>query len=309
MKKRILINLLLIFVLLGIAEFVSFLLVQNENYKFSLSAGKAFKNFKHETKYELMTDFNPQINRNSFIIDNAEKNPVLWFGCSFAAGANLSDSQSPCRKLAKLSGRSCINRSKNATGAQFVYYQFDELNMKEIAPDVDFVIYTFIYDHIFRLYNVQANTLLPVFNLRYKISNGYPSRINPVFRPLYSSFLVKRILKFISVKKSKIELQKYTLFNRLMTGTLKRIRSTYPNAVFIIIRFPSLTENPFFDENFQSEIKTLKSYGIEVFDVNKVLEKKGIDYTDEKYWTEDKIHPNEKIWDIILPEIVNKYSM
>lgn len=309
MKRKLFLNLLFVVLLLFVLEGVAFLATAKENSKFAKKADKVFPEHKVETKYELLSDFNPTLRGKSAIIENSDKNDILWFGCSFAIGANLNYEQTPCYKISTLTNRSCINRSKSATGLQFMYYQFQHTNFQELSPNVDFVIYTFIPDHIFRLYNVQVNPLVPEFNLRYKLVHDYPVEEKPIFRPIYSSFLVKKLLDFYSLQKVRKEFGDYKLFNRLIKGTFYQIKNIYPNAKFIIVRFPTLVDIEELEPYIKKELSTLNKTGIEVFDAKTFLNEQGIDYNNSIYWTEDKIHPSDKLWDIILPEIVKKYSM
>ena len=125
MIKRILTNILLIFFVFGIVEYAAFVKTKNENMIFKSQADKLEANntVNYRTKYTILKDFNTTIYRNSFISEKTDKKPVIWFGCSFAEGAGLEDNQTPCYKISQLTGRSCINRSKGATGTQFMYYQ------------------------------------------------------------------------------------------------------------------------------------------------------------------------------------------
>lgn len=309
MKKKLLLNFLFIILLLSVLEGIAFFAFSKENSKFAKKAGKVFPDYKIETKYELLSDFIPNLNGKSAMIKNSDKSDILWFGCSFAIGANLKYEQTPCYKISKLTNRSCINRAKSATGLQFMYYQFQNEDLKKIAPNVDFIIYTFIPDHIFRLYNLQVNPLIPEFNLRYKLVHDYPVEVKPLFKPIYSSFLLKKLIDFYSLQKVKKEFGNYKLFNRLIKGIFYHIKKDYPNAKFIIIRFPTLVDIEDLEPYIKNELLILKQTGVYVFDAKTFLTEQGIDYTDNIYWTQDGIHPSDKLWDIILPEIVKEYSM
>ena len=301
MLKRILINLLLIIMALAFVEAYSFNRTKIENEKFKTQADRLEANStrQYKTQYRLLKPFDTTLFRNSFIKDNA--NNIVWFGCSFAEGAGLNDNQTPCYKISELTGKSCINKAKGATGTQFMYYQINNDNIMNDAKTADYVIYTFIWNHIQRLYNYQVNPLIDMFNLRYKIIDGHLVDITPEFNPLYSSFFVKRVLNKIVYEQAKEESYNFKLFNKIMKETYNISQKRYPNSKFIFIEFPELTRK----ELPEYEVKELESYGIKVIKVKDLIG--NIDIYDQKYWLPDNIHPTEQAWDLILPTIVEKY--
>ena len=301
MLKRIFINLLLIIMALTFVEAYSFNRTKIDNEKFKTQADRLEANStrQYKTQYRLLEPFNTTLFRNSFIKDNA--NNIVWFGCSFAEGAGLNDNQTPCYKISELTGKSCINKAKGATGAQFMYYQINDDKIMDDAKTADFIIYTFIWNHIQRLYNYQVNPLIDMFNLRYKIIDGNLVDITPQFNPLYSSFFVKRILNKIVYEQAKDESYNFRLFNKIMKETYNIAQKRYPNSKFIFIEFPELSKKELPDY----EVKELESYGINVVRVKDILG--NIDIYDPKYWLPDNIHPTEQAWDLILPTIVEKY--
>lgn len=301
MLKRILINLLLIIMALAFVEAYSFNRTKIENEKFKTQADRLEANStrQYKTQYRLLKPFDTTLFRNSFIKDNA--NNIVWFGCSFAEGAGLNDNQTPCYKISELTGKSCINKAKGATGTQFMYYQINNDNIMNDAKNADYVIYTFIWNHIQRLYNYQVNPLIDMFNLRYKIIDGHLVDITPEFNPLYSSFFVKRVLNKIVYEQAKEESYNFKLFNKIMKETYNISQKRYPNSKFIFIEFPELSKKELPDY----EVKELESYGIKVVKVKDIIG--NVDIYDQKYWLPDNIHPTEQAWDLILPTIVEKY--
>ena len=301
MLKRIFINLLLIIMALTFVEAYSFNRTKIDNEKFKTQADRLEANStrQYKTQYRLLKPFDTTLFRNSFIKDNA--NNIVWFGCSFAEGAGLNDNQTPCYKISELTGKSCINKAKGATGTQFMYYQINDDKIMDDAKTADFIIYTFIWNHIQRLYNYQVNPLIDMFNLRYKIIDGNLVDITPQFNPLYSSFFVKRILNKIIYEQAKEESYNFKLFNKIMKESYNISQKRYPNSKFIFIEFPELSKKELPDY----EVKELESYGIKVVRVKDIIG--NIDIYDPKYWLPDNIHPTEQAWDLILPIIVEKY--
>lgn len=300
--KKFLVNFVFIIIVLVFIEFLCFLITRADNLAFKKYTDKVKANNTElfTTKYRILEDFYPIATGKSFVNDKAVKKPVLWFGCSFAEGAGLNELQTPCYKLSKLTGRSCINRSRGATGTQFMYYQLQNKEFFEKAPEAEYIIYTFIYHHINRLFQHQLNPLLYIFNIRYKLSNGHLEEIKPLYKPLYSSFAVKKFLYMKEQKQAEAEKQNFKLFNKMMMETVNITKEKYPNSKFIMIEFKNLSDKR---ELPKRELEELNKMGITVVRASDIIN----DITDKKYWLEDNIHPSELAWDIILPEIAKNY--
>ena len=300
MLKKILINLIVIIVILAGFEYYAYRDTEKDNLIFQQQVGK-INNINYKTKYIIMESFNPETYRKSYIYKNSRQRPIILFGCSFAEGAELEDNQTPCFKISQLTGRSCINRAKGATGTQFMYYQLKNNDILKEIPEADYIIYIFIWDHLKRLYNYQVNPLIDMFNLRYKNKNGKLEEIKPIFKPLYSSFFIKRLLNNKVYNDAIKEGFTFSLFNKIMKESTEIIKTKYPNSKFIMIEFPDIEK-----KNLpESEIKELESLGITVVKAKDLIENDYI-YND-KYWTEFKIHPSETAWNAILPKFTEKY--
>ena len=303
MLKKIAISTLLTIIFFGILEFSSYIITKNENKKFKEKAQLVNdKVSNYETNYRLLSPFNTTVYRNSVIKENTENKPIIWFGCSFAEGAGLSDEEEPCYKISELTNRSCINKSKGATGTQFMYYQIKQDSFKKENPEADYIIYTFIWNHLQRLYNYQVNPLLYMHNLRYEIKNDKLKEINPKYNPIYSSYFMQRLLNRIVEIQGNKERTDFKLFNKIMKETLNVSKKLYPNSKFIMLEFPEIFDIPLPED----EIEELESYGIIVVRVKDLLPAE-TNIKDEKYWLDDKMHPKSEVWDMILQKLKEKY--
>lgn len=302
-KKIIIINiLLLLFVFAGI-EFYSYKLTNDKNMVFKSQTDKLEANNSkgYVTKYRLMKDFYAPRTRY-FTGSNPDLKPILLFGCSFAEGAGLSDEDSPCSQLTKLTGRTCYDRSKGATGTSFMYWQLLNEDFDKVTKEADYIVYIYINNHLLRLYNYQINPLIDIFNIRYKFDkNGKLVEIKPFFKPFYSLFSVKRFLNTRVINQENQEERDFKMFNAMMSESEKFFKEKYPSAKFIILEYPDLSGRFLPDE----EIKTLESYGITVVRVSDLIG--NIDLNEEKYWLSDNIHPSMEAWNIIMPEFVRRY--
>jgi len=303
MTKRILVNILLIILVFTAVESYCFYKTKTQNEYFKQKADRLEANNtrQYTTEYRLLKPFNTTIYRKSFIKQNTDKKPIIWFGCSFAEGAGLEDNYTPCYKISELTGRSCINKAKGATGTQFMLYELQDNNFINSAPEAEYIIYTFIYNHIQRLYNYQVNPLIDMFNLRYKIKNGQLKNITPEFNPIYSSFFIKRLLNKKVFKQAEQESIDFILFNKILQESLNITKKNYPNSKFILLEFPDLSRKELPDY----EVKKLERMGITVVKVTDLI--KDTNIYEEKYWLSDNIHPTAEAWDLILPKLKEQY--
>lgn len=303
MLKKFFVNLILIILALLSLECYSFFITKNQNEIFKEQASKLKSNNTagYYTKYRLLNKFNVKACRKSFFKNSSCKKPIILFGCSFAEGAGLDDVQTPCYKLSQLTGRSCINKTKGATGTQFMYFQLSDDEIMSDTPEAEYIIYVFIWNHLQRLYNYQVNPLIDMYNLRYKVVNGHLKNITPNFNPFYSSFLIKRLLNKIVNERTYKESCYFNLFNKIMEESVNIAKKRYPNVKFIMIEFPELSRKklPAY------EIEKLKKMGIQVVKAQELAGDNNL--YDAKYWLPDNIHPTEEAWDLILPELKKQY--
>ncbi len=304
MKARIvLINILLMLLVLFGIELYCFKLTNDKNMAFKAQAERLEANNANAyvTKYRLMKDFDAPRTRH-FEGSNPELKPILLFGCSFAEGAGLSDEDSPCSQLTKLTGRTCYDRSKGATGTSFMYWQLLNYDFDEVTKDAGYIVYIYINNHLTRLYNYQINPLIDIFNIRYKFDkNGNLVELKPAPRFIYSLFSVKRFLNRKVVEQAVQEENDFKMFNKMMSDSAEILRKKYPNSKFIMLEYPDLSGR-FLPDN---EIETLKSYGITVVRANDLIG--DIDLNEPQYWLSDNIHPSMEAWNIIMPEFVKRY--
>ncbi|MCR5261390.1 MAG: hypothetical protein K6C94_06075 [Candidatus Gastranaerophilales bacterium] len=300
------ISILLLFVL-EIVSFVTesmiFVSMRNDyNKKIENEKTKVDEHNYWQPGYRILKDF-PINDFRPSSYKNTKKNPILWFGCSFADGAGMDDNKTPCFKISDLTGRTCINRAQGATGTQYIYNQIKKNDFKKIAPDVDFIFYIFIQDHLRRLYFFQI-PLTYYSEVRYQYKNHELKEVPRWTKYLYSSYLIQK-LAMIRIKYCwDKEFKNYYLFNIVMKETAKEFKKIYPNAKFIMIEFNEKRQTEFLPEE---EIKKLNSYGIDVVRLRDYIG--DIDIHDDKYWFEDDCHPREVLWDMLLPQIVKKYNM
>ena len=311
-KKNKNIGIFIIFFVIALlisAELICFIVtsVELNNYKKQLDVVSDKEDLtKWKPGYKILQDF-PVDSFRPYSVKNNGKKPVLWFGCSFAEGNFIPDGRTPYDKLSDLTGRTCINRAQCGSGLQYIYNQLQTFDFKKIAPDVDYIVYVYIDDHLHRLYAYQHNPLSNVFNIRYVYKNKKLQKVPSCIKYLYSFYLVQRLANIKTKYQWRKEYIDHRLFNITIREITTKLKELYPSSKFILIEFSTKDQIKTTDFLPDWEVKQLEEYGI---DVVKLRDYTGdIDITDDKYWFEDKVHPREELWDILLPELVKKYNM
>lgn len=303
------INFILFLIFIVCAEAYSYHKIFEAQKGFIESSNTYFK--KNGINYRLITGYSWPIkfNYNTYkscmrptVYGKGNKKPLLFFGCSFTQGSGLKEKQTLTYKISKLTNRTIYNRGRGGTGPQFVYYQLNDKNFKQEVPDAEYIIYTFIWDHLYRLYSYSYGPYGNDQNLRYKIVDNKLEEIKPTFVPFYTLFMVKKIQFNIRDRKFFKEEQNYELFNTLMQESIKIAQKKYPNSKFIILEYPDSRDRKF----SQDEILKLKNMGYTVINIEKLL---GHDLKQKKYRLGDDIHPSEYAWDEIAPKLVQKLKL
>lgn len=233
---------------------------------------------------------------------NSKKRPLLFFGCSYMYGWGLNQDQLLPTKIAKLSNRTTYNRGIAAAGTQHMYYQLKNDDFYKEVPDAEYIFYTFIYDHLNRLYKYQLAFFGKEIGLRYEIKNEKLQEIQPIFTPFYSLYTVKRIQADIEQKKLANEDETFNLFLTLLKESMKQTKIHYPKSKFVIL----LYKDPWGKELNTDQINLIKKEGFIVIDAEKLV---GHELLSKQYRLEDDDHPSEKAWNEVAPKLVKTLNL
>lgn len=235
------------------------------------------------------------------------KRPILFFGCSFTQGSMLNDNQTISYKISKLTGRTAYNRGFQGSGPQLMLLQLQDPNFYKEVPDAQYIVYTFIWDHMLRLYSYN-NCISPTpegnyeINLRYEIKNGKLEKVKPRFLFFYSSFLVKKIQYYIKAKKARDEEKAFNLFLSILKESKKIAEMHYKTTKFVVLLYKDSGKAIFND----SQIKALKKEGFIIIDAEKLVNHELIS---QKYRMPDKEHPSEQAWNEIAPKLAKELKL
>ena len=234
--------------------------------------------------------------------DNTKK-PLILFGCSYTYGFGLKENEIFSAKLADYTNRTVYNRGKSGTGLPFVYYQLnDEQVLKELPKNPEYIIYTFIPDHIPRLTRFRSWVMCGELVLRYKISKGKLVVDEPLFPILHTFFTSIVIDEYIEAHKRKEDENK--LFLEIWKQSVEIMQKEFKDTKIVIVYYECPFDSPYL---YKDEIEKMKnvSSNIIFFDVKKEIP----DIMDRKYWIEDNSHPSALAWDTIVPKLADRLGL
>ncbi len=308
-----LLNLILLFILFVFVEIYSYLvtknrysdLISNQNsfFKKSQISHRVKIKYQHIHRYtysELENSLRPTISFNS------RKRPLLFVGCSYTNTYGLSDNQLLSSKVAYLTKRTTYNRGQGGEGPQLILYQFKNKKFFTQVPDAEFIIYTFIYDHLFRLNRYQLAPFSNRTQIRYKLTDGKLKELTPYFLPLYSLFTIQNIQTKVAFIKAKDRKKNFALFLAILNESYKIAKQHYPHAKFVILLYKDPHWHYPGRQLTTSEINQLNKAGFIVIDSEKLV---GHELTSDKYRLSDKDHPNEQAWQEIAPLLVKRLNL
>lgn len=317
--KIIFLNLIILLLVLISSEFVFKQIYFRENAEDIANQSKIaeypedFYKMYHKVKQYDYHDVIKEV-ENKVYKGSSNKRPIVTIGCSYTAGGGLSDVKDTfAYKLNAYTGRTTYNRGVCGTGPQLVYRQLSDSQFKKDIPDAEYIIYTFIYNHVdmqfIKLYGFITNNV----NLNYKIENDKLVEKKQPFSFMYFSYIAKAICEYITVKDIQKEYNNgWPLFYKTMEESVSAMRKNYPDSKFVFIEFPEayMCKPEYIKgsrELTDEQIKKLKNLGIIYINAEKLV---GHPFRDvAKYRIADQDHPNGKVWDEIVPALVKELNL
>lgn len=251
--------------------------------------------------------------RNNIYNKNYNNKAIIFFGCSYTFGAQLSDEQTLSNKLAKKLNINVYNFGICASGIQHMLSLLqNNIFYNLIKEEPQYAIYTIIPDHFGRLqkYIFPSPMMANGINLQYELKN---SKLKKRYIPLNlfsKSFLVKSIYYQIDTKRNdfepNIKEQNNLLAYYIFTESFQILKKKYPNIKFIILRYE--TENDYAEEYENNKIwENLQKQGIIIINSSDLIGRK-FKYASEDT-CEDQYHPSEKAWDLLVPKLIEQIEL
>lgn len=319
--KLILINLIILGCLLTTLEYIVYkqwLKSEIANYLYINKKGFIFnsfvlpvKNFEKAIKlanenkwYGSRVNFRTTIPLSSPSTHNTHKlSSILLYGCSYTWGSGLEEHETFSYKLQKYTNRLVYNRGLAGYGVQHMLYHIQYL-LKDFSSTNNFikpniVIYTFIEDHIYRLY--KPNDYFDIFLMYYKYDKNRNriKKINDFDIWFWHSYILRSL--FIKKYNKDIiinEESKQFLLSHFIEAKLE-LNKVLGNTKFVIFVYDG-------DNIIKSIEPELNKYDINIIYLSNLS---NIDFTKKEYRLINDFHPNEKAWDVIVPLLAKKLNL
>ncbi len=228
--------------------------------------------------------------------------PVVLFGCSYTEGFGLRENETLSARLSDYTNRTVYNNGFSGSGLSLIEMILSsEEVVKALPPNAEYIIYTFINDHIRRMYTYRSWSFAQEMFPRYvKRNDGielkYPS---PSLNWLYRTFIHRTIEEYIAIYRACNSQTDEYFFRRIIKRIDDKIKNNFKQAKFVILYY----DVPGYYEIIENSIKEL-NLNIILLNVYDFIP--NID--DEKYWQEDG-HPSAEAWEVIVPKLVEKLKM
>ena len=300
MKKIILANILIIFVLLVTFEVFSYFKYKSDNKYLRYSIKKE----KFENKFK--SDFKRDIRKPVGL--EYKKKPILFLGCSYAYGHKLKEEQTISYQIFKKAKRPVYNWSHPAWGIQHAYYTVQ--NMPKIKPEPEYIFYIFIGDHLRRMF-VNGHKLDYVENLQYKFKNGKLEKIDNTINLFDNVYFLYEIKNFFIMKvkfyKNYVFSEKSEKLFKDYVNTLKNeIKQIYPDSKFVFLLY-DWNGYPYFPGK---NIKDLEQEDIKVINLKELC---NVDFSEDKYKLSKESdsfrHPNELAWNRVSDALIKEFDL
>lgn len=305
--KYITINLLLVFFTIFLIELFLFtkdyLSIEYE-YKFN------WNNYFSEM-HQRYTNINRIIFKNSFrkpIIPQENSSsglPIILLGCSFAYGEGLNEDENFSGVLSKFTKRAIYNLARGGHSQKTSLYilreNFNNTNEDILKNNnqVEYVIYTYIDNHLRRLYVNVAFSPVPDYKIVKENNNLHLKyKKNYFYKNLY---LYKNLTEFIYKIKMKQDANNvfniFCLYIKEINNEIKTKFNANGHETQLVILV--------YQNNGIEDWDILRKEGIIVIDINELL---GFDINQDEYQLSD-FHPNAKAWEVITPELIKKLNL
>ncbi len=322
--KIIILNIILLVIILFISDYSIYLKFKQDYIK--NLASESLKIYppisyidNYKSNYSTQSYIFQKKNKNNFnyfrnnIYNKNYNKAIIFFGCSYTFGAQLSDEQTLSNKLAKKLNINVYNFGICASGIQHMLSLLqNNIFYNLIKEEPQYAIYTIIPDHFGRLqkYIFPSPMMANGINLQYELKN---SKLKKRYIPLNlfsKSFLVKSIYYQIDTKRNdfepNIKEQNNLLAYYIFTESFQILKKKYPNIKFIILRYE--TENDYAEEYENNKIwENLQKQGIIIINSSDLIGRK-FKYASEDT-CEDQYHPSEKAWDLLVPKLIEQIEL
>lgn len=309
--KICLINICLFALLFLVSEVLSVAVLYKEwsflNLDFSKKTVQKFFLLKKGI-YEEVFDYRPTEYKK-----RSRKKPIVLFGCSFVYGHGLSEDELFSRQLSDYTKRTVYNKGLPGGGCASMLYLLRKPEFKKEIPNAEYFIYTYIPEHLRRVYTnspewfneylFAAYKMLPDGKLKEVKLNNFKLR-------LASTASYKLFHNYYSRLRVSAFNNDFKLFFTVVKESVNLIREQYPDSKFVILVFDNYKGNdyPFSLEEEEALFnKFAEENNVKVLYTKKM--NKGEDLLNGKYNGADGFHPSGEAWKIIVPQLSKELKL
>lgn len=241
--------------------------------------------------------------RNPAGVEFGDKKPLVLYGCSYSFGYLLKENEAFAAKLSEITKRPVYNYSISSKGIQNMLYFLEKDDHFGDFSEPEYVIYTFIDDHVRRLFT-PCNANDNIEFIEYKTENNDLIRKNTPLKYLHSLYIFNKLQNFLYNKflKHQKENENMDLVIKYFEKSKELLEKHCPNTKFIILLYPTGSNN-YINSNKWSE---LEEKGFIILNINDLTQK---DMTKSEYKLADNVHPNAAAWEIITKSLKEKFIL
>lgn len=316
MKKIVLYNFLVLFLLFFILEFVSYILIKNdakdymENYnKYAKSQGLDLLT----QRYSFVKTFNQEdFDYRKTQLGNTQKPTILFLGCSYIYGSmNIEEHTLPFI-INKYADVTTVNRGIPGGGILNSLHDLNDNNfydgIKDLPP-IKYIIYLYIFDQQNRISNPYRGTVMPnCFDCKYDVNPMFNRKNGKIFEEqpsklklfLYSLYTTKAYYYYY--KEALAKEKKSDKMIALLKEAKRITDEKFPNSQFIILQYKDGGHNLLENNEKEELIKD----GFIILDSEKLA---GHELESEIWRSEDKEHPNYAAFDDVAKGLIKELKL
>ncbi len=314
MKKCLIINFIVIFILFILSETCFFI----ELYKQG-NFNSFFFPYCCKAKNLVSANFGyypPSIFENTV----SKKRPILLLGCSYVLGHCINKNLS--YYLYQLTGRTAYNWGEVGQNIICSYFQLEAEEEKSILPQKpEYIIYVYMFDHL-----APYRFLNPVYYSTYRKNNYIPFQKYNIFDNLYTVTHFKNVTLGKYLNDDPDYKKRLNLFYNILKDVKLKTDKLFPNSKFIFLIYSDINKDinpetvscnifpidiPFNIMNSNEFKSNIEKMGIEVLTTEELIGRKmdrpsdRVDYSIDI----DYPHPSEKAWEEIVPALVKRLNL
>lgn len=311
MKKIILSNILIFFFLFCIVEFASYLYIKFDAKEYVDNYNK--NNLRQMTQKYAPIKMATHESGDHRAINYGDKNKpsILFFGCSYTYGLFNDENETLPYYVTERTGRTTINRG--VTGG-CIYNMFHDLISDKFyeeiknVPEPDYIVYTWISDHLNRISNPYMTTYTyvdyPYYEVKpdwgYKDGKLVEIPISKWKLPFYGLYCTKAWYFLFAQNFEKED--KNSKMLRYFIIAKNACKDKFPKAKFVVIEYKDRYLEP-----MELKLKNgLEKEGIIVLNAEDLA---GHELISEKWRANDKEHPNGKAFSDIADGLIKQLKL